>query len=93
MGDQRTVQGRVTGRVQGVAFRASFRRQALSLSLHGWVRNLPDGAVGFLVQGDSDDVARMIDWAGRGPRLARVDEVAVRDVERDPALDGFEIRY
>jgi len=63
----------VSGRVQGVFFRASTRDKATSLGLTGWVRNLANGDVELLVEGEPAAVARMLAWCHRGPGLARVD--------------------
>jgi len=63
----------VSGRVQGVFFRASTRDKATSLGLTGWVRNLANGDVELLVEGEPAAVARMLAWCHRGPALARVD--------------------
>ena len=93
MDDAHAVRGLVSGRVQGVAYRASFRRQALALGLAGWVRNRSDGTVEFLVQGRSDHIQQMLRWAGRGPSLARVDDIDTTDATYDSDLDSFEIRY
>lgn len=70
-----TRQIRVSGRVQGVGFRASLRREALRNDVRGWVRNRVDGTVEALLQGDPPRVARVIAWARRGPPGARVDEL------------------
>lgn len=92
MGSRRTVRGSVSGRVQGVAYRISLLREATSLGLSGWVRNSPDGRVLFLASGARGSVEALLDWARRGPALARVDAVDVEDVdEQSPA--AFEIRY
>ena len=92
MSDIRAVKGLVRGRVQGVAYRASFRRVALARGLAGWVRNRPDGAVEFLVQGQADQVQEVLEWANRGPALARVADVDIQDVAYDLNLTRFEIR-
>lgn len=70
-----TRQIRVSGRVQGVGFRYALRDEARRLGLHGWVRNCADGSVEALLQGEDAAVASLVEWARRGPRLARVDEV------------------
>ena len=93
MGDNRAVRGLVSGRVQGVAYRASFRREALTRGVAGWVCNRSDGSVEFLVQGQANHVQQVLDWANGGPTLARVTDVTVRDVAYDLDLAGFEIRY
>jgi len=82
----------VSGRVQGVYYRASTQEKAQSLNLSGWVRNLPDGNVEFEAEGSEEDVDALIMWAWSGPAAARVDHVDVRII--DPINDsGFEIRY
>ena len=72
---------RITGRVQGVYYRASMTEEATRLGLQGWVRNRQDGSVEALAQGPASAVQALIDWAHQGPRLARVDEVLVMEVE------------
>ncbi|MGH8479668.1 MAG: acylphosphatase [Gammaproteobacteria bacterium] len=82
---------RVSGRVQGVYFRATTREQALGLGLTGWVRNTPAGAVEILACGEEAKLAALEAWLRRGPAHARV-----VSVEREPAdpevCRGFEIR-
>jgi acylphosphatase len=65
----------VSGRVQGVFFRASCAEQARRRSLGGWVRNLPDGRVEAVFEGEERQVDGMIEWCRRGPTGARVDAV------------------
>lgn len=72
---RRRVRAIVSGRVQGVFFRQSARRIAVSLALSGWVRNRPDGTVEFAVEGGSASVDRFIAWCGVGPDMAEVDSV------------------
>ena len=57
----------VTGRVQGVFYRASMRARAERLGVTGWVRNEPDGSVHAHLEGDPDDVDALVDWCARGP--------------------------
>jgi acylphosphatase len=68
---------RVTGRVQGVFFRAETRERARSLALGGWVRNAWDGSVEAEFEGPQERVRSMVEWCRRGPTLADVDDVAV----------------
>lgn len=77
----RTVRIVVSGRVQGVGFRAFAVREATRLGLDGWVRNLPDGRVEAVAQGGEDAVAQFVGALRRGPLAARVDEVAVEETE------------
>jgi acylphosphatase len=81
----RRVRAIVTGRVQGVAFRASTVHEAHRHGLTGWVRNLPDGSVELEAQGDDAHVAALLAWCQHGPSAARVRRV---DVEDRAVLDG-----
>lgn len=78
----------VTGRVQGVFFRASTQREAQRLGVSGHAHNLPDGAVEVLACGDPAAVEQLREWLWQGPPGARVDEVGCRRVEV-PAPSGF----
>jgi acylphosphatase len=68
----------VRGRVQGVFFRASAQQEALALGLTGEVRNLPDGAVEAVVEGERRAVDDFAAWCKRGPPSARVEDVKVK---------------
>lgn len=85
---------RITGRVQGVAFRASTARQARSLELKGWVKNCNDGSVEVRVAGDEQRIKQLETWLQHGPPLARVDTVSPLPVtsDRSSALTEFSIR-
>lgn len=67
----------ISGRVQGVWYRASTREIAVKHSVNGWVRNLPDGRVEALLEGDKESVQKVIDWCHQGPPGANVTEVNV----------------
>ena len=82
---------RVTGRVQGVAFRWYAEQQAAQLGVAGWVRNDPDGSVAAHVEGPPDAVDAMVAWCRRGPSSARFEHVAVWD-GRVTGARGFETR-
>jgi acylphosphatase len=75
----RRVHVSVTGRVQGVFFRATCIERARELRLTGWVRNALDGGVEAEFEGEPEAVEAMLDWCRRGPPMARVDEVEVRE--------------
>lgn len=77
----RTIQLRITGRVQGVGFREALREEALRLGLTGWVRNRTDGSVEALAQGSEAALAALLAWARRGPPAARVARVAETPLE------------
>jgi acylphosphatase len=70
----------ITGRVQGVGYRASFEQQARTLGLSGWVRNRRDGSVEAEVDGDPAALDAIVAWSRQGPPAARVDQVQVDDV-------------
>jgi acylphosphatase len=72
----------VSGKVQGVFFRASTREQALELDLRGYAKNLPDGRVEVLAAGSDAALDALAAWLRQGPPAARVD-----DLERLPATD------
>lgn len=67
----------VSGRVQGVFFRANTRRLALKLGVTGWVRNLPDGRVEAVFEGEEGKVREIVDWCRRGPPGAIVSRIEV----------------
>lgn len=82
----------VSGRVQGVFFRASTREQAQRLGLSGHAKNLDDGSVEVVAAGDPEAIDALADWLRQGPPLARVDTVE-RSAASDAAMaDGFGIR-
>ena len=79
------------GRVQGVFFRDSVRRLAVRDGVAGWARNVPDGTVEAVFEGEPDVVERLVDFCRLGPPHASVERVDV--AEEEPAgLTGFEIR-
>jgi acylphosphatase len=77
MGEQGRVHVLIEGRVQGVFFRAHTRDEARARGLRGWVRNLPDGRVEALFEGDRQALTGMLTWCRQGPRYAYVDQVEV----------------
>lgn len=79
----------VTGKVQGVRFRAATRDEALRLGLAGHARNLADGGVEVLAVGDGEAIVALQHWLHRGPPLARVAGVARFDAAADAAGAGF----
>ena len=80
----------VSGRVQGVFFRASTRDEALRLGLRGHARNLADGRVEIVARGDDSALADLERWLQVGPPLARVTGVE-RLVASEPTADGFRL--
>lgn len=88
-----TVHAIVEGLVQGVAFREYTRRQAVSLGLNGWVRNLPNGAVEAMMQGPADQVETMRQWLQHGSPRARVERLLLEEVAQPEVFSSFEIRF
>ena len=82
----------VTGRVQGVSFRAYAEDQARRLGVAGWVRNEPDGSVGAHFEGVPEAVDALVEWCRTGPRLARVDHVRVQEASVSGAR-SFDVRF
>jgi acylphosphatase len=80
----------VRGSVQGVFFRAEARDRARSLGLAGWVRNVPDGTVEAVFEGEDERVKSMVEWCSRGPAGARVGKVDV-DWSEPEGDQGFSI--
>lgn len=81
----------ISGHVQGVFFRDSTREKAEALGLSGWVRNLPDGRVEAVFEGDGDRVEEMVAWCEGGPPSAEVQNVSTTQEEPE-GLTGFEVR-
>jgi acylphosphatase len=88
----RRVRFRVSGRVQGVAYRASAVDAALQEGVVGWVRNLSTGDVEGVAQGEASAVDGFLAWAANGPAGARVDRLTTYDEEVADDVSRFEIR-
>ena len=83
----------VRGKVQGVYFRFNMRQVAMKNSVVGWVRNLPDGNVEALLEGNKEDVNQVVQWSKIGPENARVDEVKMDYGQYTGKYKDFIIRY
>lgn len=81
----------LSGHVQGVFFRETARRRALTLGVAGWIRNNPDGSVEAAFEGAEDAVGRLVEFCREGPRGARVEWVDVI-AEEPEGLSGFDVR-
>ena len=79
--------------MQGVWYRGSAEREATRLGVSGWVRNLPDGSVEALVEGEPDAVRALVAWCRGGPTGARVDRVVETPEPAAGDLRGFTTRY
>ncbi len=84
---------RVTGRVQGVYFRAFTRNQARLLGLSGWVRNEYDGAVSLVAEGPLERLEKLLFAVRRGPSGARVDHVSADWSRATGEFEGFAVRF
>ncbi len=83
----------ISGRVQGVWYRASMSNEGARIGLNGWVRNLDDSRVEAVVEGSGDDIQEMIAWCRKGPPMARVDDIAVEDETATGNEPPFRARY
>ena len=79
----------IHGRVQGVFFRDSMRREAQNLAVAGWVRNRSDGTVEAVVQGESADVDAIVRWARHGPERAQVERIEIE--QHGGSYTSFEV--
>jgi acylphosphatase len=82
----------ISGHVQGVGYRYFVEARAAAEGLNGWIRNLPDGSVEALLEGDREAVDRVESAIWRGPMGARVDEVSVEERAPSGRATGFSIR-
>jgi len=83
----------IKGRVQGVFFRAYTRDAAVREEVTGWVRNIPDGRVEAVFEGDAERVDRMVVWCHKGSPLSRVDHVESQEEPYRSDFDRFEITH
>lgn len=87
------VQMTISGKVQGVFYRASTLETAQKEGLSGWVKNMDDGSVIAEFQGDEGQIARIIEWCWQGPPMAQVDMVSVAHKKPQTDQQGFHVRY
>lgn len=81
----------ISGRVQGVAFRAYTKRAAAKVNATGWVRNLPDGNVEAVFEGSQEAVSSLLLWCKKGSPFGRVDQVTVYDESPTGEFRDFRI--
>ena len=81
----------IFGRVQGVFFRDSTKKEALKLGLQGSAVNLSDGTVKVCLRGESEDIDLLERWLHKGPELARVESVIEVDIDQQLELNGFKV--
>ena len=83
----------ITGRVQGVFFRDYTRKNTIKLGLNGWVKNLADGNVEAVVEGEEDRIEKLIELLKKGPPAARVKGVYVTWQKPENEFNDFSIRW
>ena len=83
----------ISGRVQGVWFRASTKQQAEKLGLTGWVRNTDNGQVEAVFEGEDEKLDEMINWCHKGPSLSKVEKVDIKKYKPTNEFDDFSIKY
>lgn len=83
----------VKGKVQGVFFRQALKVKAKQNNVTGWVRNLKDGRVETVFEGDDVDVGSVIEWCHAGPANARVEDVVIRNEKFKNEFKKFEVLY
>ncbi|NOX33961.1 MAG: acylphosphatase [Deltaproteobacteria bacterium] len=93
MEDNTKIKVIISGRVQGVFYRAHTKDEADRLDIKGYVKNLPNGCVEAVFQGQAKAVSQMTDWCRKGPGAARVDHVLAEKIKKLSEYKDFEIRY
>ena len=86
-----TLQLRISGKVQGVWYRASAKEAAISIGINGIVWNEPNGDVGAIVQGEQEQVDEFINWCWQGPPLSRVVNIQKEELVSEDIYASFEI--
>lgn len=83
----------VTGKVQGVFFRQALKVMAKKNDVFGWVKNLKDGRVEAVLEGDEEKVTRLIEWSHGGPANARVEDVEIQNEKFIGEFSKFDVLY
>jgi len=83
----------ISGKVQGVGFRAWTKGMADQMGISGWVRNLDDGRVEVLAQGDMEKLEKFKGKLSRGPVISRVEDIECKYIDYDKEYKKFEIRF
>ncbi len=82
---------RITGKVQGVFYRAHAKKNAEALNLKGYAKNMPDGSVEILVQGDMASIESLISWCRKGSPSAKVEKVETSWQKASAQTENFKI--
>jgi acylphosphatase len=83
----------ITGKVQGVFFRQALKVMAKKNDVFGWVKNLKDGRVEAVLEGDEEKVSRLVEWAHGGPANARVEDVDIHNEKFINEFSTFDVLY
>jgi len=83
----------VTGKVQGVFFRQTLKVMAKKNDVFGWVKNLKDGRVEAILEGDEEKTSKLIEWSHGGPANARVEDVDIRNEKFTGEFSTFDVLY
>jgi acylphosphatase len=83
----------ISGRVQGVFYRAETKNTADKLGIQGYVKNLPNGSVEAVFEGDNSIVNKMLEWCNKGPSAARVENIFSEKIEESSNFEEFLIKY
>ena len=83
----------IIGRVQGVFFRQSTRVMAIKNNVTGWIRNLDDGRVEIVAEGEESNINSLTDWCKTGPANSRVDEFELLDEDSTGEFENFDVIY
>ncbi len=83
----------VTGRVQGVFFRQSLKAKSIQNDVFGWVKNLQDGRVECLLEGNAKNISVLVKWANNGPANAIVENIEVHNEKFDNEFTKFDVLY
>ncbi len=93
MADKKALRLKIEGRVQGVNFRMATFHAAEKTGVFGWVRNMADGSVEAMIEGEADRVDEMVEWCKKGPPMASVTNVTVTEEAFSGRYSDFTIRY
>jgi len=83
----------VSGKVQGVFFRQALKVMAIKNNVNGWVKNLQDGRVEAVMEGDIENISRLVEWSHGGPANARVEDVEIINEKFTGEFTQFDVLY
>ncbi|MBL6988642.1 MAG: acylphosphatase [Bacteriovoracaceae bacterium] len=88
--EKKAIKIKVNGRVQGVCYRHNAAKMAKKLGIVGYAKNLPDGSVELVAQGNQQGITQFINWCGQGPTMSKVDELTQEAIVVDNDFINFE---